>query len=122
MYIIQQKEYTGATKLRNKALKKVWENKGADAVLLGPKTKGQFRKINASGSTLTKHELKGGIGVAIKNGEKHIHLGPSSVTNHSINAKGIENALGYNKKEHMKLSKKLHNDSEKGTNTHVWWN
>lgn len=118
--VSSQKEF-GKVKEANKALKKVWESSGANSVLVGPQTKGQFRKINASGTTLTKHELKRGIGVAIKDGEKHIYLAPSSTTNHSINSKGIEDALGYNKNEHMGLAKKLHNDPERGTNTHIWW-
>jgi hypothetical protein len=120
LYTEFQKEF-GKVKEANKALKKVWESSGANAVLVGPRTKGQFRKINASGTTLTKHELKRGIGVAIKDGEKHIYLAPSSTTNHSINSKGIEDALGYNKNEHMGLAKRLHNDPDRGTNTHIWW-
>lgn len=106
-----------------KAAKKAWENAGADSVLVGPQTVGQFRKINASGITLTKHELKGGIGAPtrIHNGRKvhEINLAPSSPTNQSINAKGIQKAIYGDTKGIMEM---IHKDPKKGEYTRIRWN
>lgn len=125
MIIIRQKEF-GKVKVANKAAKKAWEEVNKDTVLVGPQSIHQFRKINSSGITLTKHELKGGIGLPIRTHEGHrvaeINLRPNSATNHSVNAKGINQYLSKEIKYSPKsIMKTIHNDLQKGEFTRVRW-
>lgn len=122
---VEQKEF-GKVKAANKAAKKAWEKLNQHTVLVGPPTVHQFRKINASGLTLTKHELKGKIGAPIRNHEgkqvAEINLRPDKPVNHSINTKGINKYLrrdiSYSPKSIMKTFK---DDPKRGEFTRVRW-
>lgn len=122
---LEQKEF-GKVKAANKAAKKAWEKLNQDTVLVGSPTVRQFRKINASGLTLTKHELKGNIGTPIRNHEgkrvAEINLRPDKPVNHSINTKGINEHLhrdiSYSPKSIMRT---FQNDPKKGEFTRVRW-
>ena len=120
----EQKEF-GKTKIVNKAAKKAWESANKDSSL-GEKAIGQFRKTNSSGLTLTKHELKGQIGIPTRihegNRVAEINLSSGNPTNNSINAKGINEHL--NKKISVNpknIMKTIHNDPKKGEFTRVRW-
>ena len=122
----EQKEF-GKVKAANRAAKKAWEELNKDTVLVGPQSVHQFRKINASGLTLTKHELKNGTGAPIRNHEGRqvveINLRPDKPANHSINAKGINEHLSKNIAYSPKsIMKSIHNDPQKGEFTRMRWN